>query len=582
MNHITESSIERSSNLVGKKFMEFFLPSVLMAASISLSLIIDSIIVGNVLGSKALAAMNLIVPISLCFTAISAMFGIGSATCIPMFKGKMDGKNADKCLTLSCLAWALCSIAGILAGMFSFRTIAAFLAGSSGLTDLVAEYLRVYLLGSPFTFITLIFPYIIKIDGKPKLSSNALIVANVINLCLDIVYMQFMGMGIGGGALATVTGNAVGAFLYLIYVRSNCRTLHLSRLKASDFKLYKDMFKMSISSIFGQGLMFSKIWIFNMIISATAGQAGLTAFSICTSCLSFVSLFIAGGAQTMMPMVGAFSGAKDYSAIRLTMDRAFKLILKCCILVTILFELVPGVILNIYGISGGTVMETGTTAIRLFSLAFAGIGFSFMFMYYMQAMGRPAFAMQICALEGFIIIVPVCFLLANLLGEEGIWISYTVNELLTALFILLKAKSILKKSEGHLHSLYLLEEPEPPVLEFSVDVSDKAQIQKAQNCIIEHVKEHYCCRKDILQITTDFFDLARYAYQQKTGLKKGDTADIIVRNGKMYFKDMGREYAMLECGSRIEKMREMYHDYDSTLMIGMNYSSIGLERKERT
>ena len=76
-----------------------------MAASASLSLVIDSIIVGNVLEKNELAAMNLILPMSLCFTAISGMFGIGSATCISMFKGKMNPENANKSLTLSFAAW---------------------------------------------------------------------------------------------------------------------------------------------------------------------------------------------------------------------------------------------------------------------------------------------------------------------------------------------------------------------------------------------------------------------------------------------------------------------------------------------
>ena len=310
-----DGKLDRNGLLVGRKFVEFFLPSVMMAASISLSLIVDSIIVSNILGDDALAAVNLILPITLCYTAVSGMFGIGSASCISMLKGRMDGRGADKCLTLSCIAWALVSLIGVLLGLFCTWQVSAFLSGDSGLTELVADYLRVYLLGSPFTFVTLIFPYIIKADGQPRLSSTALVIANVTNLCLDVVYMRGFGMGIEGAALATITGNAVGTALYLIYVFSKGRTLHFVKLLRADLRLYGDMFRMSVSSIFGQALMFAKMWIFNMIVTAAAGQAGLAAFSICSFCLSFVSMFIAGGAQTMMPTVSAFNGAKDYNDI---------------------------------------------------------------------------------------------------------------------------------------------------------------------------------------------------------------------------------------------------------------------------
>ena len=102
----TASLPTRNGRLVNRKFTEFFFSSVLMAASISLSIIIDAAIVGNILGSSALGAINLIMPLTLCFSAISGMFGIGSATCISMFKVKMDSESANKSLTLSrCVSW---------------------------------------------------------------------------------------------------------------------------------------------------------------------------------------------------------------------------------------------------------------------------------------------------------------------------------------------------------------------------------------------------------------------------------------------------------------------------------------------
>ncbi len=561
----------RNATLVRRKFHEFFLPTILMSASASLSLIIDSVIVGNVLGDSELAAVNLIMPLSLCFTAISAMFGIGSSTCISVFKGKMDSKNANRCLTLSVIAWILFSIAAIFLCLTSSSTIAAFLSGNSGLNHLVYDYLKIYLLGSPFTFATLIFPHIIKADGLPKLSSNTLIIANATNLTMDIVYMKFLNMGISGAALATVTGNAVGTLLYIIYIKSKKKTLHFAKIKPSDLKLYIDMFKLSISSIFGQGLMFAKMWIFNMIVAKTAGQAGLTSFSICTSCLSFVSMFIAGGAQTMIPMVGAFVGAEDHTAIKYTVAKAFRLVIGCCVVITVLFELFPSVIMSVYGVTGGEVMAIGKTAIRLFSLSFVFTGFSFMFMYYVQAKKMPAFAMQICALDGFIIIVPAGILFASLLGSNGIWISYAVNGILVALFILIKSRYMVKKSKGELHSLFMLKSADKDSFETTVDVSDPKATEHAIREISDMVN-----KENTAQILNYIFELSKCAYQKKTGLKKGDTVDVIVGKDKLSFKDMGTDYRLLEDNECMKKIKEYNQNYENTLMIGMNYSTIFL------
>ncbi len=554
----------RNGRLVNRKFTEFFFPSVLMSASISLSIIIDSAIVGNVLGSNELGAMNLIMPLSLCFTAISGMFGIGSATCISMFKGKMDSENANKSLMLSCIAWLVFSIAGVCLGLFANNAIAGFLSGSSGLQELVAQYLKVYLLGSPFTFIMLIFPHIIRADGKPKLSSNVLIIANVVNLCLDVVFMKFMNLGLAGGALATIVGYVVGTLLYIIYITSKGRTLKPTKIKMTDFKLYGDMFKMSVSSIFGQGLMFVKIWIFNMIVAREAGQAGLAAFSVCTSCLSFVSMFIAGAAQTMMPMVGSFCGADDNTAIEFTVKRALKIIIGCCVVITVLFEIFPEVILGFYGITDEAVMQTGIVAVRLFSIALTGIGFSFLFMYYVQANNMPTFSMQICALEGFVIIVPVCFVLSYIFGDKGIWISYTVNEILVALFIFINARRIVKKSDGKLYSVFMLKRNSGERKEMSVDVSDDAAVKGAVDAIGGNNAE----------TVRSIFELSKFAYKEKTGLKKGDTVDVIISDGRITFKDMGKDYRLIASEKYIDKIKGLNKSYENVMMIGMNYSSI--------
>jgi Na+-driven multidrug efflux pump len=576
MNNENYALPARNGKLVGRKFTEFFFPSVLMSASASLSIIIDSLIVGNVLGSDELGAMNLIMPLSLCFTAISGMFGIGSATLISMFKGKIDNENANKSLTLAALACAVFSVIGVLLGLFANNAVAAFLSGSSGYEDLVAQYLKVYLLGSPFTFIMLIFPHIIKADGQPKLSSNVLIIANAVNLCLDVVYMKFLNMGLAGGALATITGYFVGALLYIIYIKSKSRTLKFAKIKKADFKLYGDMFKMSVSSIFGQGLMFVKIWIFNMIIAREAGQAGLASFSVCTSCLSFVSMFIAGAAQTMMPMVGAFGGADDNTATGFTVKRALKIITLCCVTITILFEIFPNVILRMYGITDGEILQTGIAAVRLFSIALTGIGFSFMFMYYVQASRMPSFSMQICALEGFIIIVPMCLVLSKIFGAAGIWISYTVNEILVALFIFIKSRHIVKKSDGKLYSLFMLKRNNGERIESSIDVSDAEAVDKAVSSIGAYAAENHHDKKQTADAVKNIFALSQLAYKEKTGLKKGDTVDVVISDGKITFKDFGKDYRLIKSEEYIEKIKEINGDYENVLMIGMNYSSIKL------
>lgn len=568
------SELRRKDILTSAKFKEFLLPSVLMSMSTSLSIIVDSVIVGNVLGSTELAAVNLIMPLSLCFTAITAIFGIGASICIPAFKGKMDIESADKCLSLSCIAWLVCSVFTVLLGIFATDTVSGFLSGNSGLNDFVSEYLKIYLLGSPFTFITLIFPHIIRSDGKPKLASNVLIFANSTNLVLDVVFMKFFSMGLAGAALATICGYTFGSLLYLIYVFSGGRTLRLVKIKFRDLKLYGDMVKTSISSVMGQGFMFAKIWIFNMLVSSIAGQSGLTAFSVCTSCLSFASMFIAGAAQTMMPMVGAFKGCGDCTAIDLTVRKALKTVIICCVSTAAVFEIFPAGVLSLFGISDAETVKIGVDAIRLFSPALIGIGISFLFMYYVQASKMPAFSLQICALEGFFIIVPTALLMTHFFGINGFWLAYTVNEIAVIAFIILKAKHTVKKSHGKLQSVFMLEKPQNGTIEFSIDVTDAAETELAVKKITEELAGNSILpdSETVSKLLFEIFALSETAYKAKGKKRRKPVVDITVQNGKLTFKDMGKSHTLCEeidfgkFGKNIT--------CNCTPMIGINYSEI--------
>ena len=68
-------ALKRTNNLIRKKFWEFYIPALITSSAASIGLIMDSVVVGNLLGEEALAAINLLMPLTLFFTAITGMFG---------------------------------------------------------------------------------------------------------------------------------------------------------------------------------------------------------------------------------------------------------------------------------------------------------------------------------------------------------------------------------------------------------------------------------------------------------------------------------------------------------------------------
>lgn len=71
--------LERKGIIINQQFMKFFFPTILMTMALSLSTVIDGIIVGNILGPDALAAVNLVLPITLLFNSVYVLIGVGGS-----------------------------------------------------------------------------------------------------------------------------------------------------------------------------------------------------------------------------------------------------------------------------------------------------------------------------------------------------------------------------------------------------------------------------------------------------------------------------------------------------------------------
>ncbi|MEG1991682.1 MAG: MATE family efflux transporter, partial [Christensenella sp.] len=195
---------ERRAKIINQQFSKYFLPTILMTMALSMSVVIDGIIVGNILGADALAAVSIVMPVTLIFNAIYALVGVGGATLYSVALGRQDRQSAARIFTVSVVMMALISAILFVASLVCVDWLSAALTvNAPALTEPVREYMGTLFLGIPFLILTPGLVYFLRAEGKPKLSSAVLIVANVVNLCLDLFFILVFKMGIMGAALAT-------------------------------------------------------------------------------------------------------------------------------------------------------------------------------------------------------------------------------------------------------------------------------------------------------------------------------------------------------------------------------------------
>jgi putative MATE family efflux protein len=448
---------ERSSQLINDKFKEYLLPTTLSGVSMMLGSIVDGIIVGFTINARAMAAVNVTEPIVLLYQTIFFLFGMGGATLVAICKGQRDEAKANVIYTLACVLILALSVVLILLSFFFLDPMVELICNNAELFEGARSYARVILWGAPFMLFVPGMVFFIRVDGKPKLSANILLVANVVNLIMDLVYIKVFGMGIDGAALATVTGYVVGFFLVVRYWRAGDRTLRLVSVSRADLPVIREIANSGMAGAVNTLLLTVKTLFVNRIVLAVGGADGMAVFAVCNFAISFISMFVTGAADTMVPLVGMLYGEGDWQGIRFTLKRTFTVILTTAFLTVALMVCLPVQILGLFSVTDPVQVALGIPALRIFSFSLVGVGLSYTTMYYLQTTKHRNLSVTISLLRGFVLIIPCVWLLSGILGISGVWWAYVISEAVTILITLLLCWITQSRSRGRYSGIFLFE-----------------------------------------------------------------------------------------------------------------------------
>lgn len=205
-----------TSGSISKRMIFFALPLLLGNLFQQLYNTVDSLIVGNFLGSSALAAVSS--SGSLIFMLIGFLSGIssGAGVVVSRYFGAEDKNGVHRAVhttvTFGLVAGVLMTAAGIL---LSPQILIWMGTPESVMTESIT-YLQIYFSGSLRFVMYNIFVGILQAIGDSRHPLYYLMISSVINLVLDILFIEVFHTGVGGAALATVISQVFSAILCLI------------------------------------------------------------------------------------------------------------------------------------------------------------------------------------------------------------------------------------------------------------------------------------------------------------------------------------------------------------------------------
>ena len=425
------------SNLgdINKQFYNYLWAYILVALSGCLGNVVDGIIVGNLISEDGVSAINLSKPINQFIFTLHLLINAGAGMLVAYALGQKNIADArrffTRALTLSMSIGILLSIFG---GLLFPNQTAHLLCSNEQILPLARDYMQVLLLGNPAFILMWGLSTMVGVDGKPKLVSLAVIIDNAVNLCLDIVFIQFFGWGIIGSSAATVVGHLVGIAILLSHWwnpanRRLLPTFSTDGLIASWRRIISQGAPLAIASISLTLLLLSA----NTIVLSTLGRTGIFAFAVCMNLLQVYNLFLSGTCQTLQSLGAIQVGKKDEDGVRTVLHKAFRFITVAMIVTCVFVWIAPSVIAKLFGASQPEMILECEKALRIFALSFIPFCYIYVIMIVYKLYSQHRMALFISfALS--LTVIPVLWLMARIYPNL-LWYSYLIAYIIEAIII---------------------------------------------------------------------------------------------------------------------------------------------------
>lgn len=360
--------------------------------------IVDSLVVGNVLGKEALAAVTSTG--SLIFLIIGFLGGIfvGSGVIISRFFGAKEFEKMSIAIHTTIAFSILAGIGVTVIGMIGTPIFLRWMGTPEDVMGEAIVYLRLYFLGGVSMVVYNACVGVFQAVGDSRRPLYYLITAAITNTILDLIFVAYLGLGIGGAAIATTIAQTLSAVL-AIHRLTKVNKEHKLTLKnlSIDFKMLKRLLNMGIPS----GVQNSVIAFANVIIQSYINMFGSIAMAGSGSYSKlegFAFLPITSFSMALTTFVGQNMGAKKFDRVRKGA--------KFGILSGVIIAEVIGIIIWLFAPffisffnTDSLVVENGVLRAKIISLFFFLLALSHLLAGILRGLGKtkiPMFVMLLC------------------------------------------------------------------------------------------------------------------------------------------------------------------------------------------
>ena len=432
---------------------KYALPAIIAMTATSLYNIVDSIYIGHGCGALALGALTVAKPFMDICAAFGSLVGVGASSLLAIYLGEKDYDRANRVLGNVIVLNVILSAIVMVAGLVWLDPILMAFGASEDTLLYAHEYMEIILYGNILTHIYFGLNAMLRSAGHPRFSMTATLVAVLVNIILDPIFIFGLGLGVRGAALATVISQAVAVvWQFTKFMDKN----ELVRFHRGIWRLNKHItfraLAIGMSPFLYNIAHCFVVIIINNQLKNFGGDMAIASYGVINRLTFVFAMMVMGLNQGMQPIAGYNYGARLY-------DRVLKSFYLTCAYATgvmgivfVLGEGFPELVTRMFTHDPVLISQT-IRPMRIICSTMLIIGFQMVTGNLFTSIGKAGKSIFLSLTRQVIYLIPLTLFLPMAFAEplDGVWWAIPISDTLsaiTAVIVLLTARIRPRINEG--------------------------------------------------------------------------------------------------------------------------------------
>jgi putative MATE family efflux protein len=392
--------------------------------------IIDSLWVGNLLGSDALASVS--VSSTIVFTMLSFIIGMNGATLtiLAQRKGAKDEEGIKESLNAFTVVFSLLSIGIGLLGYILSPYLLTLIQTPSAIHSLATQYLQVNFVGIVFMFGYNYIGTVLRALGDSRTPIRFVFIAVILNTILDPLFISVFDLGVVGAALATIISQGF-SFVYALVYTQRAGLIPFVKPHLPKKEYTQAIFKLGVPA----GLQMMAISGGMMAIMSVVNQFGedvVAGFGASQRMDNLIMLPILTLGSAVNSMAGQNIGAGKWERVTEIARKGTALIMSVSFAIALLVYLFPHFLLSFF-IDNPQSVSFGVQYLTTLCFFYPFLGINFVLNGIIRGAGAMVQILVLNFISFWVLRYPLTALFANWLGQQGIAYGIGTSFLVSAL-----------------------------------------------------------------------------------------------------------------------------------------------------